>query len=330
VPTEGFVLNKGVGGARQSYGWNTRNEYIRVYDPRNFEFEISVANLLFILRECDCSKGKGLEGQFVYAWEGTQLVLLPALSEDFKTSSKFTELQGKKVSSKELVPGYTYGTKKQERLVYLGRFDYFYFKDKDSNKYHHEYGIQTSIKKYVFWSDKSKYGYDNNGHYVYMDVVKNIAEVVFDAPRSDLQSLIRGYQNSVHGSKVFCLEIGASLKDKKEWYVKQDDSSFFLCENINTRPPYGSKESPTLEYVRLNRNIFLKEGVLTQDYLYDRISTKSGQLPPSIQKDKSGWCGNRTDYNIFPWHEPVKNELYVVMESGERFVFQKYELFSKG
>jgi len=29
IPTEGFVLNKGVGGARQSWGWNTRNEYIR-------------------------------------------------------------------------------------------------------------------------------------------------------------------------------------------------------------------------------------------------------------------------------------------------------------
>lgn len=71
-PIEGFVLNKGVGGARQSYGWNTRNEYIRVYDPRDFEFEISVANLLFILRECDCSRGKGLEGKFVYAWDKIQ------------------------------------------------------------------------------------------------------------------------------------------------------------------------------------------------------------------------------------------------------------------
>src|ERR1700677_2236256 len=47
VPTENFVLNKGVGGQRASYGWNARNEYIRVYDPRDFEFEISVANLLF-------------------------------------------------------------------------------------------------------------------------------------------------------------------------------------------------------------------------------------------------------------------------------------------
>jgi len=39
-PISGFVLNKGVGGSRESYGWNARNEYIRVYDPRGFEFEI--------------------------------------------------------------------------------------------------------------------------------------------------------------------------------------------------------------------------------------------------------------------------------------------------
>ena len=36
-PTSGFVLNKGVGGARYSYGWNARNEYIRIYDPRGRE-----------------------------------------------------------------------------------------------------------------------------------------------------------------------------------------------------------------------------------------------------------------------------------------------------
>jgi hypothetical protein len=68
-PIEGFVLNRGVGGVRDSWSsWNTRNEYIRVYDPRDFEFEISVSNLLFILQESSSIKGKGLEGEFVYAW----------------------------------------------------------------------------------------------------------------------------------------------------------------------------------------------------------------------------------------------------------------------
>ena len=88
-PTEGFVLNKGVGGARHSYGWNARNEYIRVWDPRDFEFEISVANLLFILQETSSIQGKGLEGEFVYSWSGTDLVLLPACSQEYKESSEY-------------------------------------------------------------------------------------------------------------------------------------------------------------------------------------------------------------------------------------------------
>jgi hypothetical protein len=48
TPTEGFVLNKDVGGARRSYGWDSRIEKVRVYDPRNFEFEISIPNLLYL------------------------------------------------------------------------------------------------------------------------------------------------------------------------------------------------------------------------------------------------------------------------------------------
>ena len=46
VPTSGFVLNKKVGDYRG--GWNGRQAWIRIYDPRGFEFEISVNNLLFI------------------------------------------------------------------------------------------------------------------------------------------------------------------------------------------------------------------------------------------------------------------------------------------
>jgi len=58
-PTEGFVLNKKAGGTR--YSWNTRNTYSRVYDPRGFEFEISIENLLFILENTNSIKGKGVE-----------------------------------------------------------------------------------------------------------------------------------------------------------------------------------------------------------------------------------------------------------------------------
>ena len=122
VPTDGFLLNKRAGG--YSTGWNHRQTYCRVYDPRGFEFEISVENLLFILQECTSTKGKGLEGEFVYAWQGTELVLLPANSEDYKESIKYTGLQAKKVTRKDMVPGCSYTTKQGEDLIYLGRFDY--------------------------------------------------------------------------------------------------------------------------------------------------------------------------------------------------------------
>jgi hypothetical protein len=119
VPTTGFVLNKKAGG--YATGWNHRQTYCRVYDPRGWEFEISIPNLLFILEECSSFKGKGLEGELVYSWDGKDLVLLPVASNDYKLCNQYTELQGKKVGVKDLVEGCTYITSKQENWTYLGR-----------------------------------------------------------------------------------------------------------------------------------------------------------------------------------------------------------------
>lgn len=118
VPTEGFVLNKKAGG--YSSGWNHRQTYCRVYDPRGWEFEITIPNLLYILQECNAYKGKGLEGEFVYSWEGKDLVLLPVSSPDYKECQAFTNLQSKKIGKKDLVEGYTYLTSKMSKLIYLG------------------------------------------------------------------------------------------------------------------------------------------------------------------------------------------------------------------
>lgn len=124
-PTSGFVLNRGVGGVRSSWSsWHGRNEYIRVYDPRDFEFEISVANLLFILQESSSIKGKGLEGEFVYAWDGSELVLLPVDSEEYKSCAEHTERQTKKISAKDVQVGYSYRLKNGTNVLYLGKYNY--------------------------------------------------------------------------------------------------------------------------------------------------------------------------------------------------------------
>ena len=123
VPTEGFVLNKHVGG--YASGWEHRNSYCRVYDPRNFEFEISIENLLYILECCDSIKGKGLQGEFVYAWDGVDLLLLPVESPDYKNITEFNEIIHKNecIKAKDLIVGATYLTKDNNERVYMGKFD---------------------------------------------------------------------------------------------------------------------------------------------------------------------------------------------------------------
>lgn len=145
VPTSGFVLNKTAGGGH--YSWNNRDIHVRIYDPRGFEFEISVENLLFILQECDCSKGKGLDGEFVYAWAGTELVLLPCISDNFKESSKFTAtVSSIPVKTEDLVVGAQYMDKNGQNHVYLGR----YFVTGDFTL-KHCYTTQESINKKNTW-----------------------------------------------------------------------------------------------------------------------------------------------------------------------------------
>lgn len=124
-PTSGFVLNKKVGG--YSTGWNHRQTYCRIYDPRGFEFEITISNLLYILENTNSIIGKGLEGEFVYGWDGKDLILIPTSSPDYKELMEYNKLIHEKnyVKTKDLVIGGTYRDKHNVDYVYLGRFDYY-------------------------------------------------------------------------------------------------------------------------------------------------------------------------------------------------------------
>lgn len=125
TPIDGFVLNKKVGGYKSD--WNFRQAYVRVYDPRGFEFEITVPNLLYILENTSSIKGKGLEGEFVYAWDGADLVLLPAAAPDYIELTTLNEkrFSGKKIGAKDLKIGATYLSDGNTEWVYMGRFDYY-------------------------------------------------------------------------------------------------------------------------------------------------------------------------------------------------------------
>lgn len=125
IPTSGFVLNKKVGDYVSN--WNHRQAYVRVYDPRDFEFEITIENLLYILENANSIKGKGLEGEFIYGWDGKELVLIPTESPDYKEIDKYNNILINKefIKLKELKIGATYLDKSNIEMIYMGTFDYY-------------------------------------------------------------------------------------------------------------------------------------------------------------------------------------------------------------
>ena len=138
-PIEGFVLNKKVGGYKTH--WDARKTYTRVYDPRGFEFEITIPNLLWILENCNCIKGKGLEGQFIYGWDGTELVLVPINSADYQEITVKNKIihNNEFIKAKDLIIGATYENLQGDYLVYMGRFPEYSYEANSYNSRRMEY-----------------------------------------------------------------------------------------------------------------------------------------------------------------------------------------------
>lgn len=105
--------------------WDHRQAYCRVYDPRGFEFEITIENLLYILENCSCIKGKGIEGELIYGWDGKDLVLMPVESPDYKAIEAYSKIvhNNESIKAKDLIIGATYLSKDNKNWIYMGRFD---------------------------------------------------------------------------------------------------------------------------------------------------------------------------------------------------------------
>lgn len=234
TPQQGFTFNKGV--KRDGY-WGSGRSVIRVWDPRDFEFEISVDNLIGILMHADVSK-RDITEPCVFAWNGTELILLPTNSMEYQESIKHTEKQGKKFSAKDLTAGFTYSLKenRESRVVYLGRFPRYTIDnvtvDGDQSRYnYHSRGRRQTLK-------------GNKGH-VFIDIAtkailikdpsKYIDEVVSEEVHPEFASFIDKYYSSAESQPVAGLIITQSApatlnEDYYSWYghrwIKWGDNVF--------------------------------------------------------------------------------------------------------
>ena len=249
-PTEGFVLNKKVGG--YATGWNHRNTYVRVYDPRGFEFEINVPNLLYILENTSSIIGKGLEGEFVYGWDGKDLVLIPCNSSDYKEISEFNNKVkiSKRYKGKDMKLGATYRDKENRELVYVGRYFEYNNDNKETRKYFF-YNIKAErfttisnlgdniietiseepVKNYAFIMDSlKKYSY-----YSPRDPKK---DQYVDYTLKELIELDKGY------TKTFFSDISGEFKK----YIFQKERNYWNSYYHSRGRKNGVKEREVYEY----------------------------------------------------------------------------------
>lgn len=240
-PQDGFHLNKGI----QRFNWGhfgSNRSYIRAYDSRGIEFEITPENLVGILTETDCSR-RGLSGEFVYAWKGTELVLLPCCSQEYKDAQKYTSLQAQTISAKDLRPGCSYTTKKGDEVIYIGRFNWFDFDFWGYN----DKPVQKPVgKKHVFVEPqkggKRRFVPKNDATFLAVinspDPVDNYATMVDEWNANSHSSFVEKWDINpikLDADKVFVLEKTRwenqmQVKHKSYTHVDGDNIIFFtLC-----------------------------------------------------------------------------------------------------
>lgn len=260
-PTSGFVLNKKVGDYSGDWGAH-RQAYCRIYDPRGFEFEITINNLLFILEHCTCCPGKGLEGNFVYGWDGKDLVLLPTNSPDYIEIEKYSKRinERKTFKGKNLIIGATYLTKDNEEWIYMGRFDkwdcrmatyygssYYYRYDgwnddvsdtwtKDSYT-NHAYKNENKGKHYWFINLNSEWEFDR------IKTFKSLSSKIIDVINEKcVQNYTDLYAELEKKSDFSPIDYG-----KDEVYEYTYEAFKERCDHINDWPNYIDLYSSTYQ-----------------------------------------------------------------------------------
>lgn len=198
-PQAGFVLNKNI----KRYNWShfgSNASYIRVYDPRGIEFEITPENLIGILMASSISK-RALADEYVYAWSGDRLVLLPVQSEEYQQAVQYTGLQDGKVTAKQLTPGCSYTTKKGEEAIYIGRFDWWHwgFSDgRSQSREHIFYAPAEEVKRrYERPNDNPEYGV----FYTKPDT-KFLSKKNTEEPVINYAELIDKFKADIHSSPI--------------------------------------------------------------------------------------------------------------------------------
>lgn len=331
VPTEGFVLNKTAGG--YSTGWNHRQTYCRVYDPRGFEFEISVDNLLYILQECTSTKGKGLEGEFVYAWQGVCLILLPVSSSDYQASKDLINAT-EKITLRSLKVGASYKSRNSDNVVYLGKLTWYgFFMENDNNHSIYNisnknvYKLKSKINHTFVDIDKKKFYSINNTSQLYFMINEN------ELSPSDVEDYKDKFLHTFYGEANSIKKLFIKKGKKREWHhntiYDMDDNG--VIREIRVHQTFTLNG---MDYYKHQRTTWGTSNHLLIDEFnkradsethdFELISSKSFNV-----KDNEYICtydGNHSKYSVSDEKDKelmnkfcFEEKIYAKMNSGDEF-----------
>ena len=338
-PMEGFTLNKDI--KRYSGEWfSSHRTMIRVHDPRGFEFEVTTENLIGILMHTDCLR-RGLIGEFVYAWVGKELVLLPTNSEEYQNAQKYTAGLSQKVSAKELVPGISYKTKREGNVIYLGRFNWYEY----PAKRYARFGCRTEEKAHVFTNDDGKTFFRKSS-------MEFLSCPNTDVPVSNLADLIDGFNTKSYANKIVKLDFRptsfnpATFIDqwkqerlfRQQYWRESKTPDVFESVSVSrqatyVRDPlnYDKGEHKFLGY-NIGQNGYYNDsqGIRASD---GELITFSNNIDRSYTFRSYGYGGSteRADYTAETITTVKFYDLYVVWENGkEKKVDSLYEFAREG
>jgi hypothetical protein len=118
TPVSGFRI----ADAARRGGWrSTKQTMIRIEDPRGFELEISVENMVRIMSENTVINGE-IMVPCMWGRDGTENVLLPTTSEPYQDAIKNTEREKQSVNLRSVKPGYRVELKDGRIGTYYGSF----------------------------------------------------------------------------------------------------------------------------------------------------------------------------------------------------------------
>ena len=324
-PTEGFVLHKDI----KRYNWShfsSHRTMIRVYDPRGVEFEITTENLIGILMNSDCSK-RALSGKYVYAWAGPELVLLPTSCEEYDQAANYTVLQAAKIGAKDLVAGCSYKTKKEDDLVYVGKYMWYefgnwYYSDKPNTR--------VGKKHYIFTEDDGK-------SFLLKSSLDFLAVKNSDALVSNFAEIIEKFQKNPHSSDIVKWEVipcEVDLETGMRQYnctpALKGDSVYFKMSGDTVIQYQLQAQFKYNNTAKVDEEKYTPDGFTVSEMYKLDVANKAQIKEVRETMRYSGYYYNRPAERHYSAEEIQKHgygNLFVILENGKRTkVKNLYEL----